>query len=78
MSFEDAIKASMASLLQSYGIDAVRVNSYEEEERMDGFCDTCYYEWTVVVINYIDSKGVIADYNFRGDFGDLINELTAY
>lgn len=78
MTFEDAIRDSMVGLLHAYGIDAVRVNSYEEEERMDGFCDTCYYEWTVVVINYTDSRGVIDDYTFTGDFGDLIRELSSH
>lgn len=77
MSFEDAIKDAMVGMLKNRGMDAVRVNSYKEEERYDGFCETCYYNWTVVFITYITSKGEIDEYEYYGEFSELIQELEA-
>lgn len=76
MSIEDAIKEAALGMLQGYGVDAVKVVDFTEEQRMDGFCETCYYEWTVVEIKYLDGSGNPDTYEWSGDFADLIRELS--
>ena len=74
--FNEMLLSSMAQLLRTRGCDVVRVTAYEEVQRADGYCDTCYYEWTEMEIFYVDKNGVTQTYNYGGNFGDLIRELT--
>jgi hypothetical protein len=75
MSFNAALKTAAANLLRSEGRDVAEVVSLEEEERADGFCETCYYEWTVVIITYLSNTGDEETYVYSGDFSELIREL---
>jgi len=79
VSFEDNLKNAMLALIIRDGCrDAIRVESYEEKELSDGYCETCYYEYTVVIINYITSTGVRDEYEYYGPFSELIQELTTH
>lgn len=75
MSFNAALKTAAAKLLRSEGIDVAKVLSFKEEECADGFCDTCYYEWTVVIVTYLSNTGFEETYVYSGDFSELIREL---
>ena len=72
------IKQAMSSLLQSFDLDCVEVVSYEEETKYDGYCETCYYEWTEVVIEYKDSNGDTQSYNYWGGFAELVRALDRH
>lgn len=79
MSFEDNLKNAMLALIINRGChNAIRVDSYEEKELSTGYCETCYYEYTVVVIKYITSTGVRDEHEYYGPFSELIQELTTY
>jgi hypothetical protein len=66
-------------MLKNRGIhNVIRVEDWEEAERNDGYCETCYYEYTVVVIRYITETGVRDEFEYYGSFAELIQELTAY
>jgi hypothetical protein len=77
MSVEQAIKNAMLVMLRNRGISAIEVTKFEEQERNDGYCETCWYEYTVVVINYITETGVTKTYEYQGQFSELIQELDA-
>lgn len=74
--FGELLLSSMAQLLRRRGCDVVRVTSYREVERSDGYCETCYFDWTEVEIYYLDRNGETLTYNYGGNFADLIKELT--
>lgn len=75
MSLEDSIKGAMLNLLKEYDIDAVEVTYFEDSTRSGGGCDTCWYDYAVVEIRYIDSNGSRKVYVYEGAFGDLIRAL---
>lgn len=72
----DALLESMTSYLSRIGYIDVKAVSYEEDERSEGYCDTCYYEYTVVSISFTTANGSTGVYEYFGDFGQLIRELT--
>lgn len=75
--FNKALLQSMLELVQETFPEAVEVVSYEEMQRSDGYCDTCYYEWEEVDITFISSETSEPQvYTYSGDFGELIRELT--
>jgi len=74
--FNDALLQSMLDMLNARNLDAVQVVAYEEVEKSDGYCDSCYYEWTEVEITYLTNEGQTRVYSYGGDFGELIRELT--
>lgn len=76
MSLEERVRESMLGLLQRSGLPAVEVTSFEEDKRNDGYCETCYYEYTVVEIYYRDEDNKSKMYVYSGNFADLIRELT--
>jgi hypothetical protein len=77
MSVEQAIKSAMLVMLRNRGLSAIEVTAYEEEERSMGYCDTCYSEYTVVMISYITETGVQSRFEYYGGFAELIRELEA-
>jgi hypothetical protein len=77
MNVEQVIKNAMVVMLRNRGIFAIEVNSFEEQQRSDGYCETCWYEYTVVVITYTTETGSVQPYEYRGEFSELIQELDA-
>ncbi len=79
--FNEALLESMKNMINDnewMDTKAEKVTAYEEVEKAGGYCETCYHEWTEVNINYLDTSGKEQVYNYYGDFGDLIRELTKY
>lgn len=76
MDFKENFYASLAEFLAERGIENATVTRFEQETESDGFCETCYYEYTVVNIFYeVDGKS--DEFNYRGSFSELINDLTS-
>lgn len=77
ISFNKALLQSMLELVQERFPEAIEIVSYDEVDKSDGYCDTCYYEWTEVEIFYLTSEDATPRmYNYSGDFGQLIRRLT--
>jgi len=72
---EEAIKQAMKNMLVKSGYDVKSVLSYQDETESTGYCDSCYYEYAVVDINYITQDNVNRTYRYNGNFSDLINTL---
>jgi hypothetical protein len=50
--------------------------SWEEREYSSGGCDTCAFNYTEVQVVYRTQVGDTEVFNYDGDLGDLIRELT--
>jgi hypothetical protein len=57
-------------------IDATRVTGLEEVTKSDGYCETCYNEWTEVEITYLDKAGDEQKYGWYGNMSEFIGEIT--
>lgn len=76
MAIKKAIYGSALVMLKNMGIhDAIEVTAFEETTESSGYCETCYYEETIVEITYVSETGVVKLYTYYGNFSDLINEL---
>lgn len=77
MTFEDNLKEALAEYMRNsyYKLDVARVTGYEDDTESDGYCETCYYEYAVVRISYVDSAGKPQKWTYRGGFAELINSL---
>lgn len=79
MGVDESIKSAMLVLIKNQGIhNAIRVDGWEEKELSTGYCETCYDEYTVVMIQYITDTGVRDEFEYYGQFSELIQELTSY
>ena len=76
MSFEDNLKESLKGFLVDRGVDAVEVISFRDDTEAGGYCESCYYEYAVVRIVYIDSKNQSREFTYSDGFSDLIRELA--
>ena len=57
-------------------VEAAEVTYIGQTTQADGYCDTCYYEYTVLEISYIEKgTGRSRLFTYRGDMGDLLREL---
>ena len=75
--FNEALLESMLELVKARSNpDAVKVVAYEEVQKSDGYCETCYYEYTEVKITYLTSSGETSEYGYSGSFAELIRDLT--
>jgi hypothetical protein len=75
--FNEALLQSMLELVQKSNPEAIRVVSYEEVDKSDGYCETCYYEWQEVEIKYVTNDSSQPKvYSYSSDFADLIRTLT--
>lgn len=70
--FNIAVGAWLRSTL---GLDAANVVSVTQETEEGGSCETCWYEYIVVNILYLDSKGREQAYSYYGEMSTLVNEL---
>jgi hypothetical protein len=78
VTLEERIFEDMKEMLVSrYGLDVDQVTGYNESTRSDGYCDTCWYEYNVVEIDYLDSTGNKHSWEYSGKFGELIQYLTS-
>lgn len=76
MTWVDAFKADLLTLMKKRGADVVEVLGWEEKTEYSGYCETCYNEDIVVEITYITSKGVTGVYTHYNTFGGLMRELA--
>ena len=75
--FNEALLESMLELIKARSNpEAVKVIAYEEVDKSSGYCETCFYEYTEVLITYTLASGGTAVYDYAGDFGELIRDLT--
>jgi len=75
MGFKEGFYVALAGLLEERGITGATVVDFDEVTRYDGYCETCYYEYSEVVITY-EVDGVTETYDYSGSFVDLISALT--
>jgi hypothetical protein len=76
-SFSESLLDAILGYVQKHVDEgAQRIVSYEEEERADGYCETCYYEWTIFTITYLGGDGLQRVYEYYGDFAEFVRELT--
>ena len=75
MGFKERFYEALAGFLAERGIEGATVIDFEEETRYDGYCETCYYEYTEVVITY-EVDGETRTYDYSGSFAELISALT--
>ena len=75
MSATKALHNAALKMLRNRGITAIEVTSFEEETVSGGYCETCYYEETLVDITYITETGVVKVYEFSGSFAELVKAL---
>lgn len=54
---------------------AVEILDFREETVNDGYCETCWYEYTVVEIDFISQSGERGTFVYGDDFADLVKEL---
>lgn len=76
MSFLPALYEAMAEYIRRQGGEVVQVTGFEEDMEYDGYCETCYYEYTVVNIEFENPRGETEIWQYRGYFADLLRELT--
>jgi len=75
--FKIVFDNALARFIEKNTLETVKeIIDYEEDTYNDGFCSTCSYERTDVDITYKNATGVTSTYSYRGNFSDLINELT--
>lgn len=77
MTLEERIFEAMQDMMvDRYKMDVARVLSYEDTTVSSGGCETCWFEYDVCEITYLDSEGKLQTWNYSGTFGELIFELT--
>jgi hypothetical protein len=71
---------SVLAWLNKKGLNATMVVSFDEETVPGGTCGegTCWYDDEIeITIKYLPRDGVeLRTYEYEGDFGQLIRELT--
>lgn len=87
MSFKDSFNTALINLINEYGdryahytspevvSPAVEIIDYDDDTRDDGYCETCYYEYTVLEITYKAEDGETRKFVYGEDFGGLIDTL---
>jgi hypothetical protein len=74
--FEAGLLEAMLSMIQGRGFDAVAVTGYRERSYNIGYCETCSEMVTEVRIYYLRKDGSPGEWEYLGDLGELIRELT--
>lgn len=85
MSFEESFNTALLNLINSGSrahwtspevvSPAVKILDYFDSTYSDGYCDTCWYEYTVLEIVYEAEDGETRKFIYADDFGDLIDTL---
>lgn len=55
--------------------DVKEVVSYEDDTAGGGYCSSCYYEYAIVNIYYLDSQNQRQKYVYDDGFAELISSL---
>lgn len=72
-----SLNDALIRLIKDYtGDTAVEIVSYNETEQSSGYCETCYYEETIMMVVYKNADGNLTNFVYNDDFGGLIRELT--
>ncbi|QFG25477.1 hypothetical protein [Actinomadura sp. WMMB 499] len=76
MNYKESFYDALAKWLRDYyELDAVRVTNFKEDVESGGYCETCWYDETVVYVDFLNSKGIETSYRYYGSMADLIREL---
>lgn len=73
---ESFLKAVAEVVARNTGNAVKEVKDVTTETRNDGYCETCSYEYAVIVVEYIDGAGKWRTWDYRGSFLELLRELT--
>jgi hypothetical protein len=77
MSWKDAMYDAVAEYLRDeFRLDVVKVTDMRQETRNDGYCETCWYEYIVVAIDYVKSTTLTGTYEWHGNMGELVRAIT--
>lgn len=77
MSLNASILEAMTSYVRKHNDTNVKVvTSYEQDTRTGGYCETCYYEETVVRMQYLDCDNAEQECTYSGYLSEFIRELT--
>lgn len=49
-----------------------QVIGVRETSKWNGYCETCYHEWTEVEIKYLDNEGTLRTHNYSGSMAELL------
>lgn len=73
----EGFKGFIAEVLREDGYKDVEVVlSAEERTESDGYCDTCYYEYTVLDIVYLDADGVCERMTVQYSFSEIMQRAS--
>lgn len=85
MSFKDNFNTALLNLINSDKYPhssspevvspAVKILDHFDSTYSNGSCETCWYEYTVLVIMYKAADGETRKYVYGDDFGGLIDTL---
>lgn len=86
MSFKDSFNTALINLINNNSerahytspeveSPAVKILDYFDSTHNDGYCETCYYEYTVLEITYKAEDGETRKFVYGDDFGGLIDTL---
>lgn len=68
---------SVAAWLRLRGVtDVVRVTDVKTDDRNAGYCETCSYEYTVLVVTYVNAFAEERTHEETMDFAELVKELS--
>lgn len=72
----DRIKEDLAKFMRDhYRLEVSEVLDWEDDTESTGYCDSCYYEYAVVKVKYIDNDFDRCSWTYSGSFADLISNL---
>lgn len=85
MSFKESFNTALLNLINSDTYThhlspevvspAVKVLDYFDSTYSDGYCETCWHEYTVLEVVYEAADGETRKYVYGDDFGGLIDTL---
>lgn len=75
--WEASFREALVEVMRSWHMRVKDVIAWEEKRKSDGYCDTCYFEYTEVDITYIDTDDQVQLYSWSGDFGELMRAMSA-
>jgi hypothetical protein len=74
MSLNDKILEMMTDYLKDSrsDLDVVEVFDYDEDTESSGGCETCWFEYDVIVFTYKDSEGATRKHTESGTLAELL------
>lgn len=71
----EIIKERLADYMREFGYKVERVLSWEDVTLSDGYCETCYYEYAGVKVEFIDGGGSRQTWEYNDSFASLVKYL---